>query len=65
MYEGNDVRCILYDKDHMSELRIKNRSERDLHIELLAVEWFLRRENNEWLGWKRITQLSMRTFNGR
>ena len=26
----NDVRCINYDKDHMSELQIKNRSERDL-----------------------------------
>ena len=30
----------------------------------LAVDWFLRRENNRWLGWKRITQ-NIRTFDGR
>ena len=29
LYEENDVKCI-YDKDHMSELWIRNRSERDL-----------------------------------
>ena len=22
----------------------------------LSVEWFTRAENNQWLGWKRITQ---------
>ena len=22
----------------------------------MAVEWFLRRENSRWLGWKRITR---------
>ena len=30
----------------------------------LTVEWFLRRENNQWLGWKWITQ-SIRIFDGR
>ena len=30
----------------------------------LTVEWFLSRENNRWLGWKRITQ-SIRIFDGR
>ena len=29
-----------------------------------TVEWFMRRENNRWLGWKRINQ-SIRIFDGR
>ena len=30
----------------------------------MTVEWFLRRENNQWLGWKRITQ-NIRIFDER
>ena len=30
----------------------------------MTVGWLLRRENNHWLGWKRIAQ-NIRTFNGR